>query len=115
MIRFYSKIIVEQSKDGWLAWIQDLPDSKFSGETPHHAMGRLIARFGEDQFQSAEISAVDHVVIEGHLEYMIPLRNYCRVPVLPQIEVLPQIDKSIETHEVPFRLSSTRRLPAVEL
>jgi hypothetical protein len=80
-VQTFCKIIVESSNGRWSAWFRDVPEIFISGSRPADAIRQLICHFGEDQFGTTEIFSLPDAAHDGHLEYMIPLRNQQRIPI----------------------------------
>lgn len=77
----FCKIIVELSSGRWSAWFLDVPEILIGGTRPADAVRQLLCHFGEDQFQTTEIFSLPDGSYDGHLEYMIPMRNQQRIPI----------------------------------
>jgi len=80
-VNTFCKIIVELSSGRWSAWFRDVPEILISGSRPADAIRQLLFHFGDDQFQTTEIFSLLDCSHDGHLEYMILLRNQQRVPI----------------------------------
>ena len=83
-MRAFSKIIVEEKNGQWSAWFIDLPQVVFSGEWPSDAIKRLLEHLGEQNFDAEGIVAVEDGTRDGHLEFLMPLVGFRRIP-LPSV------------------------------
>ena len=65
-MRVYTKIIVEQqSAEHWTAWLADYPCLSAGGEWPADAIKRLLLTFGDEEFETDEISAIEKGLVTG--------------------------------------------------
>ena len=80
-VRPFVKIIVEGTGDQWKAWFKDAPQVMFAAEWPTAAIERLIEHFDERNFDSDSIITVDDETSDGHLVFMVAMREMIRIPV----------------------------------
>ena len=81
MLRAWSKIIVEEQDDHWTAWLEDLPQVAVGGEWPSDAIRQLIEHVGKENFYVEGIIAVDDGTRDRHLEFLMPLLGFRRLPI----------------------------------
>ena len=81
MLRAYSKIIVEERDGHWTAWFIDLPQVAIGGEWPSDAIKRLLKHVGEENFHAEGIVTVEEGTRDGHLEFLMPLVGFRRIPI----------------------------------
>ena len=80
-MRAFSKIIVEENGGHWTAWFKDLPQVAIGGEYPSEAIDRLLKHVGEANFDAEGIVTVEDGTRDGHLEFLMPLVGFRRIPV----------------------------------
>ena len=80
-MRAFAKIIVEENDGQWSAWFKDVPQVGLGGEWPTDAIKRLLDHLGPENFHAEGIVTVEDGTRDGHLEFMIPLVGYWRIPV----------------------------------
>jgi hypothetical protein len=80
-MRAFVHIIVEEHHGHWMAWFGGAPEFAFGGQWPVGAMRRLLDAVGGDQFDTEQITAIENVTNDGHLEFRIPYRERRRIPV----------------------------------
>lgn len=81
LMKAFAKLIVEENDGHWTAWFKDVPQVAMGGEFPSDAIRRLLEHLGEENFDAEGIVAVEDGTRDGHLEFMIPLVGYWRIPV----------------------------------
>ena len=80
-MRAFSKIIVEEQNGHWTAWFNDLPQVAIGGEWPSDAIRKLLEHCGEANFDAEGIVTVEDGTRDGHLEFLMPLLGFRRIPV----------------------------------
>lgn len=80
-MKAFSKIIVEERDGHWTAWFEDLPQVALGGEWPSDAINRLIEHVGQEHFDADGIAAFQNGSRDGHLEFLMPLVGFRRIPV----------------------------------
>ena len=80
-MRAFAKIVVEGSAEHWTAWFRDAPQIAMSADWPSAAIERLLEHFGEENFDSETIVAIHEESRDGHLVFMVGLRERIRIPV----------------------------------
>ena len=80
-MRAFAKIIVEEKGGLWTAWFKDLPQVAIGGDWPSDAIKRLLEHLGEQNFDAEGIIAVEEGTRDGHLEFLMPLLGFRRIPV----------------------------------
>jgi hypothetical protein len=79
-LRKFLKIITEQSNGQWSSWFEDAPQIAVGGSWPVDAIRRLLEHYGAHHFDERGIMAIDAAVRPDHLEFLIPLLRYRRIP-----------------------------------
>ena len=79
-MRAFAKIIVEENDGQWSAWFKDVPQVALGGEWPADAIKRLLEHLGAENFHAEGIVAVEDGTRDGHLEFMMPLVGFRRMP-----------------------------------
>ena len=80
-MRAFRKVIVEEHEGQWSAWFENLPQIAIGGEWPSDAISKLLEHLGEENFDAEGIIAIDEVTRDGHLEFLMPLVGFRRIPV----------------------------------
>ena len=80
-MRAFAKIIVEENECQWTAWFSDLPQVAIGGEWPSDAIRKLLEHFGERYVDANGIVVVEDRTRDGHLELLMPLVGFRRIPV----------------------------------
>ena len=80
-MRAFNKIIVEEKDGHWTAWFKDLPQVSTGGEWPAEAIKKLLEHIGTEHFDAEGIVAVEDATRDGHLEFLMPLVGFRRIPV----------------------------------
>lgn len=80
-MRAFGRIIVEQQGGQWTAWFTDLPQVARSGEWPSDAIRQLLEHIGVEHFDAEGIVSIDDCTRDGHLEFLMPLVGFRRIPV----------------------------------
>lgn len=79
-VRLYLRIICEDEHNQWTAWFEQTPQVAASGEYPAEAVDNLLEIYA-NMLEADEISSCDAGTREGHLELLIPVANWRRIPI----------------------------------
>ncbi len=78
-MRMFDHVIVEQHEGHWSAWFSGRPQVSCGGMMPADAIQRLLDAFG-NQYDGAQIVAIDTATGDGHLEFLVPEHYRRRIP-----------------------------------
>ena len=81
MLRAFAKIVVEENEGHWTGWFNDLTQVVIGGEWPSDAIRKLLEPLGEVNFDAEGIVTVEEGTRDGHLEFLMPLVGFRRIPV----------------------------------
>lgn len=80
-MKTFVKIIVERKLSHWTAWFNNAPQISAGGWFPGAAIQRLLELVDEVTFADEGIIAIESEAGDGHLEFLVPLRERSRIPV----------------------------------
>lgn len=80
-MRSYVRINIEQQNaEHWMAWFAETPQLAAGGPIAADALARLLLLFGHEDFEVADTSSIEAAARPGHVEVVIPLRRWLRMP-----------------------------------
>ena len=80
-MKTFVKVIVDRKLSHWTAWFNNAPQISAGGWLPGAAVQRLLELVEDVCFSDEEMIAIEGEARDGHLEYLIPIRERCRIPV----------------------------------
>jgi hypothetical protein len=76
----YARVVVEQSRGRWFAWLADDLFIACEGQWPSDAIRALFEAVGTEEFELTEMLLVGDEMREDRLEFLIPYRHRIAIP-----------------------------------
>ncbi|HEY0980720.1 hypothetical protein [Schlesneria sp.] len=80
-MKMFVKITVERKLSHWTAWFNNAPQITAGGWLPGAAIQRLLELVDDACFSDDDLIPVEADQGDGHLEFLVPLRERSRIPV----------------------------------